>query len=111
MNPSFNGKREAFDALPEALRTPLIAYLETRSEGDLGALIQAALSDFSDGEIPEELQDGDRFVEELGLDSLTLAEIVFFFEDAFDLKISNADLAPLRTVGDLKRFISAELTA
>lgn len=111
MNPLSNGKREAFEELPEALKTPLLSYLETRSEADLDALIQAALSDFSDVEIPKELNDGDRFVEELGLDSLTIAEFVFFFEDAFDLKISNEELVKLRTVGDLKQFISGQLTA
>ena len=45
----------------------------------------------------------------LGLDSLTLIEIVMVAEDVFQIPICNEDLRPLRTVGDVQRFIEVRL--
>lgn len=45
----------------------------------------------------------------LGLDSLTLIEIVMVAEDVFQISICNEDLRPLRTVGDVRRFIEVRL--
>lgn len=45
----------------------------------------------------------------LGLDSLTLIEIVMVAEDVFQVPICNEDLRPLRTVGDVQRFIEVRL--
>ena len=95
--------------LPDELRGPLLAYFESRSDEDLSRLIRAALRDFSEEEIPENLPDSASFMRDLGLDSLTITEFVFFFEDAFSVKISNEDLVGLGTVGDLKRFLGANL--
>ena len=49
-----------------------------------------------------------RLIEDLGLDSLTLMEIVLLTEDAFGISVSNEELVQLRTLGDVRRFVVAK---
>ena len=46
-----------------------------------------------------------RLVEDLGVDSLTLLELVSLAEEVFQVSIGNDDLPALRTVGDVVRFV------
>lgn len=109
MESPFEVNSEAIEELPDEMRQPLRRFLASRSEGDLDAVVRAALSDFADAEIPDDLSEDANFIEDLGLDSLAITEFVFFFEDIFGLKITNEDLASLRTLRELKRFLSARL--
>ena len=109
MEPRIPVRSEAVEDLPESLQQPLLRFVESRSEEDLTALIHAALSDFSDEELPEEIPDDANFIEDLGLDSLAITEFVFFFEDVFNLKIGNEELATLGTIGELKRYLLGKL--
>ena len=51
-----------------------------------------------------------RLVEDLGLDSLTLMEIVVRADEVLPISINNEELCRLRTMGDVKRRV-AELIA
>ncbi len=51
------------------------------------------------------LPDDVRLVEDLGFDSLAIAEIVFFMEDLFRMKISNEEIQRMRTIGELRAFV------
>ncbi len=46
---------------------------------------------------------------DLGLDSLTMMEIVMLAEDVFPITINNDELRGLRTVADVQRFIECKL--
>lgn len=48
-----------------------------------------------------------RLVEDLGLDSLTLMEIVVLAEEVLPVSIDNEDLCQLRTLGDVKQRVVA----
>ncbi len=109
MEPRFEVNSDAVEELPDEVSEPLRRFLATRAESELAALVRAALNDVADAELPAELSDEARLIEDVGLDSLTITEFVFFFEDVFGLKITNADMVGLRTVGELKRFLSARL--
>ena len=50
-----------------------------------------------------------RLIEDLGLDSLTLMEIVILTEDVFPVTITNEELRHLRTLGDVSKFIEGKL--
>jgi 3-hydroxyacyl-[acyl-carrier-protein] dehydratase len=50
-----------------------------------------------------------RFLEDLGIDSLTMVEIVMLIEQTLDIQIENEELKDLRTVGDAHSFIEAKL--
>lgn len=45
-----------------------------------------------------------RLVEDLGLDSLTLMEVVMLMEDVLGILIGNEELTGLRTLGDVNRL-------
>ncbi len=44
-------------------------------------------------------------LEDLGADSIDLADLVMSFEDEFDLEISDDDLENIKTVGDIVKYI------
>jgi len=48
-----------------------------------------------------------RLGEDLGLDSLTQMEFAMFAEDVLGVPINNDELAQLRTLGDIRRFVEA----
>ncbi len=58
------------------------------------------------------LKDADddlRLIEDLGVDSLTMMEIVILVEDVLQMSINNDELRNLRTVGDVKTFIDCKI--
>ena len=46
--------------------------------------------------------------DDLGLDSLTMLEIVMMVEQTLDVSIDNEELRDLRTLGDVKSYLSAK---
>ena len=48
-------------------------------------------------------------IEDLGLDSLTMMDIVILAEDVFQISINNDELRQLRTLGDVRCFIGCKL--
>lgn len=56
-------------------------------------------------------QDSARMMEDLGYDSLALAEIVFFIEDLYSVTISNQDLRDIRTIAELRSFVRAKVAS
>lgn len=109
MEPLFDESTDAFQDLPSSLQDALRRYEETRGDEDLDAVIFAALEDLGSEISPEELSDDTNFIKDLGLDSLAIAEFVFFFEDVFRIKITNDSLANMRTLGALKAFLKSEM--
>ena len=61
--------------------------------------------------IAHQAQDADttRLIEDLGIDSLTMMEIVILVEDVLQMTINNDELRNLRTVGDVKTFIDCKI--
>ena len=67
---------------------------------------------FLEPEIRPRLQENNdnlRLVEDLGVDSLTMVEIVILTEEVLSLKIENEELTDLRTIADLKTFIDCKV--
>ena len=54
-------------------------------------------------------QDSLRMVDDLGLDSLTMVEIVLAVEDAVGMSIDNEEIQNLHTLGDIKAYIAAKM--
>jgi 3-hydroxyacyl-[acyl-carrier-protein] dehydratase len=67
---------------------------------------------FVEPDLRVKLKDADddlRLIEDLGIDSLTMMEIVILVEDVLQLSINNDELRNLRTVGDVKTFIDCKI--
>ena len=61
---------------------------------------------------PETLPSDDtRLREELGLDSLSMAEAMFKIEELFDIRIENAELAEVSTLDDARCLLMEKLSA
>lgn len=88
-------------------------FQTSRDSNDLQIVVQAALLDFMpkriSSQLPKQLEPEQRLIEDLGFDSLSMSEIVFFFEDLLEMRIENEELLSLRTVGDLQAFIGRKL--
>lgn len=57
------------------------------------------------------VDDADRLVEDLGYDSLAVAELVFVLEDLLSITVANVEISELRTVGDVRRFVARKLAS
>ena len=51
----------------------------------------------------------DNLREDLGVDSLTMIELLFKIEETFDLEIPDEDLSKITTVGDVIAYVEARL--
>ena len=87
-------------------------FRTTGAEAALSELIFVVLYDF----LPQKSKTGAtgwpdeaRLIEDLGFDSLAIAETVFFFEDLFSISISNEEILQVRTVGELRAFVQKKL--
>ena len=87
-------------------------FKQTGNPQFLPALISGIIERFVESDLRPKLQPPDaalRLSEDLGLDSLTLMEIVILVEDVLAISIHNEELRPLRTLGDVEQFIEGKL--
>jgi acyl carrier protein len=95
-------------------RDAACAFRRTGNVAHLPTIIDGLIEHYAEPGSRSKLRgDGDslRLVEDLGIDSLTMLEIVFLAEDVLQVSIDNDELRPFRTVGDIKRFIATKLAA
>ena len=92
---------------PETLRAAM-AY---RNSGDVSLLpivVAGVIERFVEPELKPQLRRGDdtlRLREDLGLDSLTMMEIVLLAEDVFQINVSAEEMRHLCTLSQIKTFI------
>lgn len=113
----FQGESYIRDALKRCsapTRDAACAYRRTRNAAHLPTIIEGLIEHYTEPGSRAKLRgacDGLRLVEDLGIDSLTMLEIVFLAEDVLQVSIDNEELRPFRTVGDIKRFIASKLAS
>lgn len=49
-------------------------------------------------------------IDDLGVDSLDIFEVVMSLEEAFEIEISNDDIEDIKTVGDIVNYIQARIS-
>jgi 3-hydroxyacyl-[acyl-carrier-protein] dehydratase len=108
MDPLGNAlKRCAPETLAAARR-----FRASRDFTELPVVIHGVIARFVDREHRDRLAGATadlRLIEDLGIDSLTMMEIVMLAEEALPLSISNEELRHLRTVGEVEQFIISKL--
>jgi acyl carrier protein len=111
-----SSQRPAPDPLAKFPQPVRAAYALYQANGDAAALdtvVMAVVRDFIPRHlappVEQPLADSARLMADLGFDSLAIAETVFFLEDLFGVKISNAEIMEVSTVAELRAFIRAKL--
>jgi len=104
--------RESLKRCSPATIEAAIAFRKTDEASHLPAVIIGVIERFVEPDLRAKLKEADdelRLVEDLGIDSLTMMEIVILVEDVLQMQIDNEDLRNLRTVGDIKVFIDCKV--
>ena len=92
---------------PETLQAAL-EYRKTNDASYLSTIVLGIIERFVEPEHHSRLRHADedlRVIEDLGLDSLTMMEVVILVEEVLNVSIANDELRNLRTVGDIRVFI------
>jgi len=58
---------------------------------------------------PESISEDTNLAEDLDADSLDLVDLVMSLEDEFDTEVPDEDLADLKTIGDIVKFVEERL--
>jgi len=113
MDPRPQTSKPALARFPAAVLEAYERYCRDKDPSALTALVNAAVVDYrpSGAGAPPPVADTTRLLEDLAYDSVAVAELIFFFEDLFDLSLSNDDIAGVRTIGDLRACVEKKLTA
>jgi len=114
---TFTAEDEA--ALREALKRcsaptfeAAVQFRRTGNPEHVPAVVIGVIERFVEPDLRPKLKDPDddlRLIEDLGVDSLTMMEIVILAEDVLQMTINNDELRNLRTVGDIKTFIDCKI--
>jgi 3-hydroxyacyl-[acyl-carrier-protein] dehydratase len=87
-------------------------FRKTKNTEHLPAIILGIIERFVEPDLRAKLRDPDddlRLIEDLGIDSLTMMEIVILVEEVLQMSINNEELRHLRTIGDVKQFIECKV--
>ena len=89
-----------------------VQFRKTGNPDHVPAIVIGVIERFVEPDLRAKLKDADddlRLIEDLGIDSLTMMEIVILVEDVLHMSINNDELRNLRTVGDVKTFIDCKI--
>ncbi|MEO6874121.1 MAG: acyl carrier protein [Opitutaceae bacterium] len=98
----------------EEVQQAYARFRQTRVPADADAVVVAVMLDHVPGEdsgSKETPPDTAGLVADLGFDSVSITEMVFFLEDLFAVRITNDEIMRVRTVGDLRAFVRKKLVA
>ncbi len=85
---------------------------ERVDDADLDVLIRGVLArDLQEERLPAlpKATDDARLVEDIGMDSFGMIEVVMTAEEVLGIAISNEEMKGIATLGDLKAFLRAKL--
>jgi 3-hydroxyacyl-[acyl-carrier-protein] dehydratase len=106
--------REALKRCSPATYFAACKFRQTGESAHLTDLITGVVERYVERDLRPKLLARDATLllrEDLGLDSLTMMEIVMLAEEILHISISNEELVHLRTVADVQRFFETKLRA
>ena len=107
-----NELKDLLKRCPSGTFESLILYLEKRDPAALEAFIVGVLKRHIEPEY-EQLLDGEhagiRFIDDLGIDSMGMMEIVMMVEECLDIQLENRELMQIQTFSDLDTYIRGQL--
>lgn len=87
-------------------------FRQTGNAGLLPTIVLGVVARYVEPDLRAKLKnpdDGLRLIDDLGIDSLTMMQIVLLMEDVLRVSINNEELCPLRTLGDVRQFIERKV--
>ena len=106
--------REALRRCPPATLEAALRFHRSGDPACLPVIVRGVIGRYVGREHRAKLDDAPdslRLIEDLGVDSLTLLEIVLLAEEVLPVSLGNDDLRHLRTLGDVQAFIVRQLSA
>ena len=103
--------RDALKRCSTATYYAACKFKKSAQPADLSLVVLGIMERFVERELRTTLSvatDSLRLREDLGLDSLTMMEIVMIAEEVLPITVSNEELTKLRTLGDVQAFILAK---
>jgi acyl carrier protein len=104
--------RESLKRCSAATYEAAAQFRKTGNTEHLPAIVLGIIERYVEPDLRAKLKDADddlRIIEDLGIDSLTMMEIVILVEDVLQMSINNEELRHLRAVGDVKTFIECKV--
>ena len=114
-SPTLSSDQSLREALKRCRPEVVAAALQYRNHGDatlLPTIVAGVIERFVEPDLRPRLinaSDDLRLADDLGLDSLTMMEIVLLTEDVFHINIGSEELRHLCTLGQIKSFISCKV--
>ncbi len=105
--------KDSLKRCPEGTYEAAIQYRETGDTALLPVIVMGIVERYVEPELREKVRQGDdslHLIEDLGIDSLTMMEIVILVEEVLQTSFDNAELREMRTVGDIKTYMTARLS-
>jgi 3-hydroxyacyl-[acyl-carrier-protein] dehydratase len=107
-----NSLRETLKRCSASTYEAACQYRKTGNTEHLPAVVLGIIERYVEPDLRAKLKDPDddlRIIDDLGVDSLTMMEIVMLVEEVLQMSINNEELQNLRTLGDLKVFIDCKV--
>jgi 3-hydroxyacyl-[acyl-carrier-protein] dehydratase len=104
--------RESLKRCPERTIEAAIEFSQTKDPELVPTIVMGIIERFVEPEVRSVLRDENdntRLLEDLGIDSLLMVEIVILVEETLAIHIENDELRNLRSVGDIKSYLDAKL--
>ncbi|MBA7538496.1 Acyl carrier protein [subsurface metagenome] len=57
------------------------------------------------GVVESKITENSSFIDDLGLDSLDIVELIMLFEEEFNIEIPDEDMEKIKTVGDSIKYL------
>jgi acyl carrier protein len=102
--------RKKLAGYPEDLLQNYEQFLQGRNPEYLNRFVIGLLRFLQDAsESADNYPEDTSLQDDLGVDSITIAEVVFHLEDILEIEINNQDLMRIKTIGDLRSYIMGKL--
>lgn len=104
--------RESLKRCPERTIEAAIQFCDSKDPELVPTIVLGIIERFVEPEVRPVLReenDQTRLLEDLGIDSLLMVEIVILVEETLDIHIENDELRNLRTLGDIKNYLDAKI--
>jgi 3-hydroxyacyl-[acyl-carrier-protein] dehydratase len=100
--------RESFKRNSPATVEAIVRFRKEHDAGSVIVIVNGIIERYlklEPGETLADRPDSTRLGEDLGIDSLTMLEIVMAIEEALDFRIEDAEARSIRTLGDVRRYV------